>query len=341
MPTRRAFLKCLAGLGVGSLLSWNLMLPKTAISRSVRTFEQQWTKNQKARLSFVVISDIHIGRMNAIKHFSACLKDNFNSKPDAMVVVGDLGDGLPWDYHLLNSELDRHKLDINYPIYWTIGNHEFYGGFYRNGLWSPETFPNRETDVLAIDRFLTLANRDKVYGDAWINDYHFIFLGPEKSRMSDRRYLDLAFLSNAQLNWLENVLKKDKDEKHGRPIFVFLHQPIPYTTLGGLQRGYVIQWQGLNDILSQYPEVILFNGHTHYEIDYKNLVSEANFTIVNSSSLAYPIDRNRKHILNSAPGLVVEVYDEKVVVRGREFLQQDWINAAEITVSEPSYNSQA
>lgn len=335
MPTRRAFLKTLAGLGVGSILSWNVMLPKTAISSSIRTSDQQGTKNQKAKLSFVVVSDIHIARLNAIKNFSALLNDNYNSKPDAMVVVGDLGDGLSSDYDMLNNELAGHKVGINYPIHWAIGNHEFYGGFHKNGLWSPETFPNRETDALAIDRFLMLANRNKVYGDTWVNDHHFIFLGAEKSRMSDMNYADSAFLSDTQLDWLQNVL--NNDEPLHKPIFVFLHQPIPYTTLGGLQRGYVIQWQKLNTILSQHPKVILFNGHTHYELDYKNMVSEANFTIVNSSSLVNPVDRNRKPIMNSAPGLVVEVYNERVVIKGRDFLKQDWISAAEISVT-PSLN---
>lgn len=330
MPTRRAFLKYLAGLGAGSLLSWDLILPQKAISRSISTSEHQWAKDQKVKLFFVVVSDIHIARLNAIKHFSALLIDNYNTKPDAMVVVGDLGDGLPRYYNMLNNVLAEHQMEINYPIHWTIGNHAFYGAFHKNGLWSPKTFPNKETDALAIDRFLTFSKRDKVYGDTWVNDYHFIFLGSEKSRMSDMNYMDSAYLSDTQLNWLQNIL--DNDEKHHKPIFVFLHQPIPYTTLEGFQRGFVIQWQKLNDILSQYPEVILFNGHTHYEIDYKYMASQANFTIVNSSSLAYPIDRNRNHILNSAPGLVVEVYDDKVLIKGREFLKQNWISAAEITV---------
>ena len=330
MLSRRDFLGCLAGLGVGSLLSWNVMLPNTAMSRSIQPSEQQWKKNQKAKLSFVVVSDIHITRLNAIKHFSALLRDNCHSKPDAMVVVGDLGDGLPNCYNLLNHELAVQKLTLNYPIYWAIGNHEFYGGFYKNGVWSPKTFPNRETDALAIDRFLTLANRNKVYGDTWVNDFHFIFLGAEKSRMSDLTYLDEAFLSDSQLDWLQTVLKKN--EQPQKPIFVFLHQPIPYTTLGGLQRGYVIQWQKLNAILSKHPEVILFNGHIHYELDYKKMISEANFTIVNSSSLASPIDSNRRPISNSAPGLVVEGYDDKVVIKGRDFLHRNWINSAELVV---------
>jgi len=334
MPTRRAFLKCLVGLGAASLLSWNVMSPKavSSISKKTTRSEQQWTKNPQAKLAFVVISDIHIARLNAIRNFSAAIHDNYISKPDAMVVVGDLGDGLPRDYEILNNELAEHKLEINYPIYWTIGNHEFYGGFYKYGVWSPKTFPNRETDALAIDRFLKFANRDKVYGNTWINDYHFIFLGSERSRMSDLNYADEAFLSDNQLEWLQDVLINR--EQPSKPIFVFLHQPIPYSTLGGFQQGFVIQWQKLNTILAQHPEVILFNGHTHYELDYKNMVSKAGFTIVNSSSLACPIDRKKEPILNSALGLVVEVYNNKVVIKGRDFLQSDWITAAEISVPE-------
>jgi Icc protein len=89
----------LAGLGVGSLLSWHVIMPKTAISRSIKTSEQQWIKDQKTKLSFVVVSDIHIARLNALRNFSATLNDNYKSKPDVMVVVGDLGDGLPRDYN--------------------------------------------------------------------------------------------------------------------------------------------------------------------------------------------------------------------------------------------------
>lgn len=335
MTSRRTFIKCFAGLGAWTVLSWNIMLPKAAVSKSISVSEQLWKKNKEETLSFVVVSDIHIGRRNARRNFSALLMDNYYSKPDAMVVVGDLGDGLSRDYRLLNKELAEHKIMINYPIHWTIGNHEFYRAFYKNGVWSPRTFPNKETDAIAIDRFLTLANRNMVYGDTWLNDYHFIFLGSEKFRISDMNYTDKANLSDAQLDWLQALLNRDK-QLH-KPIFVFLHQPIPYTTLEEFQRGYVIQWQKLNDILSQYPGVILFNGHTHRAIDYKNMVSEANYTIVNSSSLACPIDRNRKVILDFAPGFVVNVYEDRVVIKGRDFLKQDWISAAEITIPANFY----
>lgn len=332
MPTRRTFIKSIAGAAAGSLLFWNAILPQKVISKSIRPplEAEQFVKDQNSKLLFVVVSDIHIERVNAIKHFSALLTDNVDSKLDAMVVVGDLGDGLSKHYNILKRILAEHRLTINYPIFWTIGNHEFYGGFYEKGVWSPKTFPNKESDAAVIDRFLTFAGRNKIYSDTWLNGYHFVFLGPEKSRMSNLKYMDLAYLSDSQLNWLENVLNKDK--KPHKPIFVFLHQPIPYATLEGVQRGYVIQWQKLKTILSQHPEVIFFNGHTHYEIDYKYMDGNEGFSIVNSSSLAYPIDRNRKHIINSAQGLVVEAYDEKVIIRGREFLQQSWIGAAEMTV---------
>lgn len=338
MPNRRAFLKYLVALVVGLILRQSVVLPKTAMSNLTRKTnpnrERKWKKNPQAKLSFVVVSDIHIARQNAIRNFSATLDDNYNSKPDAMVVVGDLGDGLLRDYNTLDNELVENKIEIEYPIYWTIGNHEFYGAFYKFGLWSPKTFPNSETDAIAIDSFLKLANRDKVYGDTWINGYHLIFLGTEKSRMSDMSYTDDAFLLDTQLDWLETALK-DNDQPP-RPIFVFLHQLIPYATLGGLQPGSVIQWQKLKDILSQHPAVILFNGHTHYELDYKYMVSKASFTIVNSSSLTNPIDRNKTPIMDSGPGLVVEVYNEKVVIRGRDFLNKEWISGAEITVQNNS-----
>ena len=331
MPTRRDFLKCLVGLGMGSLLSWNL-LPKTEVVVSAKTDSQQlWTKSQESTLTFVVVSDLHINRLNAVSHFSALLNDNFNSRPDAMVVVGDLGDGRPRDYQVIKGELNRHNLEINYPIYWTIGNHEFYKSFYNHQndkVWSTKSFPNKETDASAVQRFLAFAGRDKVYADTWIHDYHFIFLGSDRSRMKSWAYQDLAYLSDGQLSWLAETLESGSASK--KPVFVFLHQPLPYQLeSGGMQHGYVIQWQRLKEILGKYPNVILFSGHTHFVLDSNFMQSDTSCTMINSSSLAVPIDRQRQHILNSAPGLVVEVDREKVFIRGRDFLRQQWISSAE------------
>jgi 3',5'-cyclic-AMP phosphodiesterase len=66
----------------------------------------------------------------------------------------------------------------------------------------------------------------RVYYDKWIEGYHFIILGSEHSRITNSLYADNAILSELQLEWLEQKLQTSP---YGKPIFVFLHQPIPYS----------------------------------------------------------------------------------------------------------------
>lgn len=294
-------------------------------------------KNQKApglEMSFVVVSDIHVSPTNLESQvkFSDLLND-YILKPNAMVVVGDLGDGEPSTYSTLSEELLIYRSSINYPIFWTIGNHDFYVGFYKNRKWSPQTFPNGETDSLAISNFLTFAGRNKVYGDSWIKGYHFIFLGSEKSRMSNVSYKDNAYLSNNQLDWLKKALSKNGDPH--KPIFLFLHQPFSDTVTGSgpaYSQNNIIQAKELREILIKYPQIIMFSGHTHSELTLPKMIFNNGFTMVNDGAIESPWDMTEKEVQGSAQGLVVQVYNTKVEIKGRDFKKGEWLSNCSIDI---------
>jgi 3',5'-cyclic AMP phosphodiesterase CpdA len=280
-------------------------------------------------IAFAVISDVHIqSRVNALERFNNALLDlteNIQPKPDAIVMNGDLGDGTPEDYTLLSSIIKNRQLNTEGKPLWfaTIGNHEFYNAYHDplTNAWSPAAFPNGDTDAKAIERFTTFKQQEKVYNDTYIKGYHFIFLGSEKSVMSDKGIGESAYLSSEQLSWLDKKLQENYLK--GKPIFVFLHQPL-FTNTGNIGY-YVIQREQLNNILKKYREIILFSGHLHLSLGSKATVKHNVFTIYNDSSTSRPISPDFKAETEKSEGLFVEVFQDKVEVKGRDFINKTWI----------------
>ncbi|WP_157998528.1 metallophosphoesterase [Desulfosporosinus sp. OT] len=298
MITRRQFLKAFIGAAAGFYsVKFNFAAPITSAGMNSSIFR------------FAVISDIHVR----------------NNDRRAQVINGDLGNGIPADYvtlrKILQSELSGSGTTI--PLYFTIGNHEFYKAYHNpnTNSWSPETFPNGETDMMAIERFLQFTQRDKVYTDTYIKGYHLIFLGSEKSAMSNKSIGDTAYLSSEQLNWLQEKLRENYVP--GKPIFIFLHQPALGTSNN--KNHFVIQHEELNDILKQYPEVIKFSGHLHLELGSEASVIQDVFTQYNDSSTCRTLDMKYTLVPNKSEGLYVEVFADKVNVKGRDFLKNEWV----------------
>jgi len=291
-------------------------------------------------LRFAVISDIHVQAWdhNAQIKFRAALEDLMSQEPplDELVVNGDLGDGKPDDYAAVNSILRevRARSLQRVPVVFTIGNHEFYKAYHHpvTEAWSPATFPNGESEAAALQRFLTFAQRDKVYTERYIKSYHFIFLGSEKSAMSDHTIGDAAYLSPEQLAWLKRTLREHYTP--GKPVFVFLHQP-PLASGGNFpgKSRFVVQQDELLEILRPYPEVVFFAGHLHLKLGSPGSMVQEGFTLFNESSTSMPRDGvARKPLPDKSEGMVVEVQGGRVSVRGRDFLQHAWLPEAQYTV---------
>lgn len=286
------------------------------------------------KLAFPVISDPHVQSTDAASQrvLKAALEDLHGVDPtaDALVINGDLGNGQPADYTALRSIISSTPHPSQ--LFYTMGNHEYYRAWVdRNGKYNPGAFPNGESELMSIRRFLNLTRESKVYYDKWVKDHHFIFLGSERYRQSYPELGENAYLSQQQLDWLQAKLTEAKTPN--RPIFVFLHQPLPYTVNGSHEELGVMQHRELREILAKHPEVILFSGHTHYVLNSPYMVVRDTFTMVNSSSVyrVYdPIAGNTS--IDRSQGLYVEVYEGKVVIRGRDFAKRMWIPEAEHTL---------
>jgi len=176
------------------------------------------------------------------------------------------------------------------------------------------------------------------YHDHWIGGYHFIFLGSESPHPKD------CDLSEAQLTWLQDRLAEEAASD--RPIFIFLHQPLRDTVAGSMsEQGWygVNQDAALKEVLSGYPQAILFTGHTHWQLEAERMMFDgqgAMPSMFNASSVAYLWTDQDEHLTGSE-GLQVEIYEDRIVVRGRDFVKRSWIAGAEYEVSLPASVPQA
>ncbi|MDQ1911023.1 metallophosphoesterase [Paenibacillus sp. GD4] len=309
------------------LLTALLTAPPTVMAESLR----------KPRLTFAVISDIHVQSWDkeSVRRFRQALEDLHKAAPgsSALIVNGDTGNGFPEDYSTVQRTIAAH---LHWPhVFYTIGNHEFYKAWHRGKQWSEASFPNGETEEASVGRFLQLTGEPRVYYDRWLQGYHFIFLGSERYRQSDPGNGEDAWLSDEQLGWLRSKLQDDAQKEPQRPVFLFLHQPLQGTVSGSSERG-VVQLEELRSILRKHPQVLLFSGHTHFELDKPDMVIRGDsVTTVNSSSVRAPFKAAREPFADSedeSEGIVVQVDPDEVSIRGRSFKRHSWITGADSMV---------
>ncbi|MCP1307710.1 metallophosphoesterase family protein [Paenibacillus tyrfis] len=293
-------------------------------------------------LTFPVISDIHVQSWEDGSHekLVRVLSDlnEINPSADTLVINGDLTEGMPEDYAKLKELMQSapHPESVLY----NIGNHEFYKAWYSSRTrWNPDGFPNGETEQASISRFLTFSGENKVYYEKTIKGYHFIFLGSERYRQSDQAHAEDAYLSPEQLEWLKQTLKKDAHTN--KPVFVFLHQPLPATVSGThfccTNNRAVIQHEELKAILSQYPQVIYFSSHSHWELNQPDTLVRDGFTMVNTASVSETWTSDGKGAeklkgKEESEGLYVEVHPDRVRIKGRDFYRKQWIPEAQFNV---------
>lgn len=265
-----------------------------------------------------VMSDIHINRENSHihnQHFAQALGQIMAISPDSIGIFinGDIADhGTREEYAAFNDLIEAAGEELP-EVFCAIGNHDLAQGPY----------------VRQLDWFLRGTNSDedldKPYFDRWINGVHFIFLGSEKEGLN-------AELSEEQLSWFEETLAEDRDKD--RPIYVFLHQGIINTVAG--TKDYQ-KWHGVNQtaqfkaILKDYPEVILFTGHSHWEMDSVDSMKERDDslpTIFNTASVAYLWNDDSVSI-EGAQGYFITAYEDMIIVRGRDFANGKWISSAQ------------
>ena len=277
-------------------------------------------------LEFQAVSDIHISTAIREAHYRAFLNDVAENSPNSVgiFVAGDSVDSGPNDSWWKKLWELYDKVDGLPHMYLGIGNHEF------TGYTSYEPALNQFLKYLRVTDDMEKPE-DVPYYDTWINDYHFIVLGNTVYEPGVR-----ATIGDEQYAWLEEKLAEAEDD---RPIFLFMHQGMKNTVSGTSESE---RWWGINDdaklraLLKKYPNVFLFTGHTHSEMESANSMygggkSAALFNTGSVGDLWIPATDTS---IEGSQGLYVQVYGDKVLVRGRDFTTGQWVASAQFVVND-------
>ena len=276
---------------------------------------------QSKKYSFLAISDVHVQYNTATEDLRRALS-YAETNCDFTCICGDLTQS-GTDTHL--TQYKNIASAYTKPIYAVGGNHD--------------SIPENQTSA----RISQYTGRPMYYTFNQDNDV-FIMLSHygkyhEASDNAEGRtgWFASEFVSVEELQWLYEILEANRNKR----CFIFNHV-FPYEDgVGDANRYYGGgQWrtkdggvgQAFINLLKHYKNTILFHGHSHLrfylqEIDVKaNYSSAVGYRSVHIPSLAVPRDRvdgSTQYIYAESEGYVVDVYDNYIILNGRDFIDND------------------
>lgn len=217
---------------------------------------------------FVACSDIHLDgdeNQQAAIRFANLFEDMYKyaegceyNKLDAVIVAGDFtGGGAEKEYQIYKKIIEENKKSET-QVLSILGNHEF--------------IDYRDVDAsVGYDVYRKYVNED-VDTDIVINGYHFIGVS----------YDDNGSTFSGKKEWLNDRLAKATAEDPDKPVFVYQHPHPVFTVYGSINWGDT----DTRDVLTKYPQVVNFSGHSHYAASDPRSVWQGEFTAVGCGSLS-------------------------------------------------------
>lgn len=294
------------------------------------------TVSEDCLLNVQLLSDTHLESKEPFRKLflKSALKNmtRSGSKIDAVLIAGDITNYA--DDASLAAYYDIIKKYSPAPVITAAGNHDIGHAGDRN-----KTEMTREE---ARDNFIKYRNEymgrsDTVnYFSTEINGYRFIILGDE---VIDGGHWDAVSMSEEQLAFLDNELKKGT--KDGKPVFVCSHWPM--CNINGEdtiwpESGIDRSEYDIISIMEKYNNVFYISGHMHSGI--KPTIIEKWFGLSNVEQLngVTYINLPTFGLVNmfgnpvSGTGAQLEVYKDKVLIRPRNMLTNNWFENAEYTI---------
>ena len=283
-----------------SMLLWSLLLisvigcSNDSISDDSKNDPVQEPDNSQA-LTFAVISDVHIGNDVAegpmVKVPQALRNITSYGELDAMVVVGDLtdhGEVAEYEQFVETFTDSTHFTNSVNDFLFVMGNHDNYHSngqaHYQDGLKhfnEGEPYPLHHYKVIKGYPFIMVSTLNGCNNDI------------------DRRADGTNAYPPATVTWIEQAMERATQECPGKPIFFFTHIPprwTCYSTWIEYENGLGWCMQALNRVLNEYPQTIVFAGHSHYPVgDPRSIHQGANpnsehknyYTVINTGSTTY------------------------------------------------------
>ena len=277
-----------------------------------------------AKLMAVVWGDTQVCNYNPEREISfvAATKDLQNSSVqiDALLVAGDIVEnGFQSEYDSLTDDFEKLTKVDNYVI--CSGNHDIRIRDYEQSTQRYFDFMNNLNDK----------NRaiDNIWYEYEVNGYSFLVIGSDEMRFED------AYLSDAQLEWLDERLAAITAE--GKPAFVLSHYPLkdthglPNTWGTSLWESGTIGSQSdvIWELMNQYDNVFYITGHLHTGIGQYTYEELGKVHGINVPSIG--ITNKDGDYNNAGTGVILEVYEDKVISRARDFGTGEYIPEYTVT----------
>lgn len=271
--------------------------------------------------NFQVLSDIHANPDSRYgfwsSHFYHALLDIkcLAGNTSGIFTVGDNTDmGSTTHYDHLFSIIKSVFSEKSPKIYYTVGNHDY--------MYSSESVGGFDR---AIELFKSTTGMENSYYTVDVNNHKYIFLSSDEKTVA-------GGMNEVQLNWFkEQLLTVDKNEFS----YIFLHQPLFNTTAGTLPSQ---DWYGMTNVeeeikelLKDYPNVLVFTGHTHYSLECDKTTlfgygENANF--INNASVAYLWNNTYEETVGGMCNFI-EVYEDYILIKGRDLFRNKWVSSAQ------------
>ncbi len=293
------------------------------------------TKKDDCKLLVEMISDTHLEEKELFRQWflKAGLKNlkRADVDIDAVLVAGDLTNYA--DEPSLAKYYEIIKKYSPAPVISAAGNHDIGHAGDRN-----KTDISREQAkanfIKYNNEYMGTSHEDNYYA-AEISGYKFIILG---DIVYDGGHWDGMDMGAEQLAFLESELAS---VKKGEPVFVCSHWPIDDINGENViwpDSGIDLEVNPVKEIFEKYDNVFYISGHMHAGIKSKAVQDKYGLSNVEQINGVTYINLPTYGIINmfgapwSATGMQLEVYDDEVVIRPRNFMTNKWYTNAEYRI---------
>ncbi|MGN1328548.1 MAG: metallophosphoesterase family protein [Eubacterium sp.] len=270
------------------------------------------------KTSFTVISDGHLESNNSQKHKNYgeffCDTANAEVMSRTLIMLGDnTMNGQFIETSMLYGLLNKYNKIEN--VLTVAGNHDVCDGDYNSKDY--ETLKER---FIKFNNIFLDNQIENLYYSRIIDGYHYIVLGTDADADIQQ------YISPEQFAWLDEELKSASES--GNPVFLFSHWPLNDVFSDAWQEGHVgEQSDELKKLLTKYDNrIFFFTGHLHMGIfdDEYGIKDDGNITYINVPSFGCENDIVVSDVQDTGMGLQVEVYEDEIVVRVRNFVEHQW-----------------
>ncbi len=283
-----------------------------------------------ANATVVALADPQISNYLTKRYnpFDAVCEDlaNAGEGVDSLLIAGDIAEnGLLCEYQYVVDKLGN----ANVASFMTAaGNHDVRLKFSYKKTVEKLTKLNNTLNAKVGNEDFVIDALSYTYD---VNGYTFIILGTDKTEFEE------SYFTDERLNWLDTELKKATAD--GKPAFVVCHQSLKDT------HGLPDTWNSpidaagtvgnrsdeLKAIMNKYDNVFFITGHLHTGLGQYTYEKIDNFHSINLPSTT--INNKDGDYNDPGTGFMIEIYDNHVLFRARDFAKGIYIPSQNIDIA--------